>query len=132
MRTGFALFIASIAGIASATLPPASDEAKARAAETAAKGAWSDKVALYQLCVSMDRTADAYRRGLKAEAKPIPSPVATPSCSDPGPYVSQAQVTPTQSKPLEASGAQSPPGTALSPPSTKSTTAEVAGATKRP
>ena len=37
-------------GAALAKLPPQSDEAKAKAAETAAKTAWSDKVASFQLC----------------------------------------------------------------------------------
>jgi len=118
------LLVCAIAGQTWATLPPISDDAKAKAAETAAKSAWADKVGQYQLCRSMDRVADAYRRGLKATDKPVPEPVATPPCVDPGPYV---MPTPSASKPLEASGAHSPPGTATSPPSTKDTAAEIAG-----
>ncbi len=115
----------SLVGIASATLPPPTPDAKAKAAETAAKAAWDDKVGLYKLCLSMDRTADAYRQNLKASGNEIPAPQATPPCVDPGPYV--AQVTPTASKPLEASGAHSPPGVAISPPSTAMPAAEASG-----
>ena len=48
---------AAISGPAFAKLPPPSDEAKAKAAETAAKAAWTDQVGLSQLCKSMDRVA---------------------------------------------------------------------------
>lgn len=112
-----------------AKLPPATDEARAKAAEATAKTAWSDKVALYQLCRAMDRTAANYRKSAKAAGKPASAPVATPACADPGPYASQ--LTAAASKPLEAAGAHSPPGTAVSPPSTKATAAEIAGGVKK-
>mgnify|MGYP001138145047 CR=1 FL=1 len=54
--------LALAAGPAAAKLPPPSDEAKAKAAETAAKNAWTDKVGAFQLCQSMNRTADHYRK----------------------------------------------------------------------
>ena len=124
MRTAIALLAVSFAGLASGTLPPPTDDAKAKAAEAAAKAAWDDKVAAYKLCVAIDRTADAYRKSQQAAgAEPSPPPVATPPCADPGPYASQ--VTPATSKPLEASGAHSPPGVAMSPPSTRVTAAEI-------
>jgi hypothetical protein len=98
--------------LASAKLPPLSDDAKAKAADTAAKAAWSDKVGSYKTCLVQDRVAAAYhaRNGKEASA-----PVPTPPCSDPGPYT---PTTPTASKPLEASEAHSPAGNATSPPST--------------
>jgi hypothetical protein len=113
----------------SAKLPPLSDEAKAAAAETTAKAAWADKVGAYQLCLSQDRVAGAYRKSGKAAAVPAATPasgaapVSIASCTDPGPYVST--VTPAASKPLESSGAHSPSGTATSPPSTNATSAEI-------
>jgi hypothetical protein len=116
MRTAITLLAVSFAGIVSAVLPPPTDEAKAKSAETAAKAAWEDKVGLYKLCMAMDRTADAYRKDRQASGEMTAPPVATPACVDPGPYVSQ--LTPSASKPQEASGAHSPPGTAVSPPST--------------
>jgi hypothetical protein len=113
------LFVADV----SATLPPPSEEAKAAKAETAAKAAWSEKVAQYQLCLSMDRTVEGYRKSAKASAPPIPARATMPPCVNPGPYVAEAP----ESKPLEASGAHSPAGTAASPPSTRATHAEING-----
>ena len=117
-----------------AKLPPPSEEAKVKTAEAAAKSAWSDKVGLYKLCVSMDQTAAKYRNSAKAAGKPVPAPVPTPPCADPGPYLAQGAqipITPATSKPLEAAGAHSPPGAAISPPSTKATAAEIAGVAKK-
>ena len=109
-----------------AKLPPLSDEAKAKAAEAANKAAWTDKVGAFQLCKSMDKVASSYRAGAAGKAASGADP--TPACADPGPYV--AQVTPAASKPLEASGAHSPPGMATSPPSNKATSAEMTGPRK--
>ena len=120
MRTIVALMTVTCASAALATLPPASSEAKAKAADTAAKSAWSDKVAAYRLCVTQDKVADAYRASQKAGGNEVPKAVATPPCTDPGPYT---PITPLASKPLEASGAHSPPGTATSPPSTPASAA---------
>jgi hypothetical protein len=114
-------------GVAWATLPPPTPEAKAKAAEAAAKAAWEDKVGLYKLCVAMDKTADAYRQNLKTAGGTIPAPQSTQQCVDPGPYI--AQVTPSTSKPLEAAGAHSPPGIAATPPSRPEPAAVVSPAT---
>ena len=115
---------AAISVPAWAKLPPLSDEAKAKAAETAAKAAWTDKVGLYKLCKSMDQVADGYRKTPTASGKDIPGATAVP-CVDPGPYA--APVTPPASKPLEASGAHSPPGNAVSPPSNNVPAAQIQG-----
>ena len=122
------LMAALLAGPAGAKLPPLSDDAKAKAAEAAAKAAWTDKVGLYQLCKSMDRVADIYRKSPKGAGKEIPGATATP-CVDPGPYATP--VTPAASKPLEASGAHSPAGTATSPPSNNATSAQMQGGVKK-
>jgi len=106
-----------------AKLPAPSDEAKATAAESAAKAAWADKVGAYQLCMSQDRVVNGYLKSGKAAASgAAPAPVATTACTDPGPYVA---TTPAASKPIEAAGAHSPPGTATSPPSTTAPAAQV-------
>ena len=112
-------------GAALAKLPPPTDEAKTKAAETAAKAAWTDKVAAYHLCQSMDRVVATYRTHA---GKAASAPEQTPACADPGPYATQ--ITPASSKPLEASGAHSPPGMATSPPSNKATSAEMTGTRK--
>ena len=111
-----ALLSAALALPVLAKLPPASDEAKADAAETAAKAAWADKVDAYKLCLvagSGGRRLSQERQG--GGPGVAPAPAAMPGCTDPGPYLA---VTPAASKPLEAAGAHSPPGTATSPPST--------------
>ena len=122
MRLAAALIAATFAASVFAKLPPPTDEDKAKAA-------WTDKVGLYQLCLAMDRTATAYRKSLKAAGKDVPVPVATAPCADAGPYMST--MTPAAPKPLEASGAHSPPAMAVSPPSTKATAAEIAGGPKK-
>lgn len=88
MRRATALLIAALFAMpALAKLPALSDEAKAKAAEAAAKTAWADKVGGYQLCQSMNRVADHYRKSAKAAGKEAPAAVDTPACADPGPFV---------------------------------------------
>lgn len=106
------LLLALAAASASAKLPPLSEEAKAKAAETAARTAWSNNVANYQLCQSMDRVAAQYLERARAAGQTV-NPVTTPPCSDPGVFA----YVPPEAKPLEASGAHSPPQTAATPPS---------------
>ena len=72
------------------------------------------------------------RRRLSQDArsrrgKDAPAPDPTPACTDPGPFA----VTPAASKPLEASGAHSPPGMATSPPSSNATSAQLTGGPKK-
>lgn len=119
--------LAVAATLAHAKLPPLSPEAQQKADEAKAKAAWTDKVAAYQLCKSMDRVAAHYLKTAKSQGKDAPAPVATPPCTDPGPFVA---ASPTDKKPLEASGAHSPPATAATPPGSKSTQAQMQGQTK--
>lgn len=133
MRICARLAVALATGIFSASifakLPPPTEDAKVKAAEVAAKSAWTDKVGLYHLCIAMDRVVAAYRKSAKAAGKPVGAPVSTAPCADPGTY--QFALTPEKSKPLEASGAHSPPGMAISPPSSKATAAEISTAPKK-
>jgi len=82
-----ALVLALTGATAFAKLPPPSDEAKAKAAEAAAKTAHGNKVADFQLCKSMDRVAAAYQAGAKKAGKETGKPAETPACADPGPFV---------------------------------------------
>ena len=95
-----------VMGVASAKLPPLSDEAKAKADETKNKTAWSDKVAAYQLCQAQDKVAATY---LKQKSKPKPT-MEIPACSNPGPYIALQVATSTvgvaDSKPVPAAGAK--------------------------
>jgi hypothetical protein len=113
------LLILSLLAAASAAslakLPALSDEAKAKAAEAAAKTAWTGKVEAYQLCKSQDKVAASYYKTAKAAGKETKPAAAAPACADPGPFA----YTPPEAKPIEAAGAHSPAGTAASPPSTK-------------
>ena len=70
-----------------AKLPAPSDEAKAKAAETAAKTAHGNKVADFQLCKSREKVAMHYYKTAKSAGKTTTAPVATPPCVDPGAYV---------------------------------------------
>jgi hypothetical protein len=70
-----------------AKLPPPSEEAKAKAAEAAAKTAHGNKVADFQLCKSMDKVAAKYQASMKAASKEAKPPTETPACADPGPFV---------------------------------------------
>ena len=73
-----------------AKLPAVGDEAKAKAAEAAAKTAHGDKLAGYQLCKSMDKTAARYYASRKAAGKETKPPTETPACADPGPFAAAA------------------------------------------
>lgn len=73
-----------LASAALAKLSAASDEAKAKAAETAAKTAWSGKVAAYDLCKSQDKVAATYRAQHK---KAGPAASGLPACAAPAPFV---------------------------------------------
>lgn len=110
------------AAVVSAKLPPPSPEAKAKAAETAAKSAYASKVAAYKLCQSMDRVAAGYFAEAKKSGKQVAAPVQTPPCTEPGKF--------EYKPPLEASEAHSPPKTADGPPSSQATQAEQKGAKK--
>ncbi len=86
-----AMAVAATAVLFSATalakLPAPSDEAKAKAAEAAAKTAWSGQVANFQLCKSMDQVATGYLSQAKKAGKETKPAVATPPCADPGAFV---------------------------------------------
>jgi hypothetical protein len=70
-----------------AKLPAPSDEAKAKAAEAAAKTNWSNQVANFQLCKSMDSVAAGYYAQARKNGKDTKPAAPTPPCADPGPFV---------------------------------------------
>ncbi|MFT3956611.1 MAG: hypothetical protein QM722_20170 [Piscinibacter sp.] len=82
-----ALACSTLAATALAKLPPLSDEAKAKAAEAAAKTAHGNKVADFQLCRSMDKVAARYQAEAGKAGKSVNRPTETPACADPGPFV---------------------------------------------
>lgn len=118
--------ISALAAPASAKLPPASDEAKAKAAEAALKTAWGDKVAGFQLCNAMDKAAAAYQAASKRAGKEPAVPVATPPCADPGAFVPSG-ATP----PVAAAGAIAPAAAAAAAPNAKPMAGALKAAAKK-
>jgi len=80
------LISASMLVMAKIPAPVLDDAGKAKAAETAAKTAWSGKVDNYKLCKSQDKAAASYYKTAKATGKPTKPAAATPACADPGPF----------------------------------------------
>jgi hypothetical protein len=106
-----AVLLATLLGAASvsAKLPPPSDEAKAKAAEAAAKAAHNGKVDAYQLCRSMDKVAADYYAAAKKAGTETKPPVPTPPCVDPGPFV---YPPPAPASGAAAAAPAAPPATA--------------------
>jgi hypothetical protein len=98
---------ALVAGNAWAKLPALSDEAKAKAAEAAAKTAHAGKVDNYKLCTAMDRVAAAYFADAKKAGKEVKPPTATARCADPGPFVYPPPAAPVATAAAPASPAPS-------------------------
>jgi len=121
------LLVLSASSLVAAKLPALNDEAKAKAAEAAAKTAWTAKVDNYLLCKSQDKVAASYYKTAKATGKQTQAATATPPCADAGAFV---YTPPVAAKPIEAAGAHSPAATAASPPSTKAPDATVNPANK--
>jgi hypothetical protein len=111
------LLLAGTAVLWSATalakLPAPSDEAKAKAAEAAAKTAWAGKVDGYLLCKAQDRVAAHAAKTAKAAGKETKPAPALPPCADPGPYVSAAA-------PAAAAASAPAPAAAVAAPAKKS------------
>jgi hypothetical protein len=112
------LLMASLFSLsATAKLPAPSDEAKAKAAEAAAKTAHGNKVADYQLCKSREKVAAHYYKTAKASGKQTTPPVTTPACADPGPYVATA---PAQAATPAAPASAAAPAAPAAAPAKKS------------
>jgi hypothetical protein len=92
-----------------AKLPPLSEEAKAKAAEAAAKTAHGNKVADFQLCKSREKVAAHY---YKTNGKGKPAPTATPACVDPGAYKPAETTAAAPAAPAAAAPAAAKPAAA--------------------
>ncbi len=78
----------ALVGQAVAKLPALGDEAKAKAAEAAAKTAHAGKVDAYQLCKAQDKVAARTNKAAKPAGKDTKAAVAPAStCVDPGAFV---------------------------------------------
>ena len=107
------IMVALCAASAFAKLPPPNDEAKAKAAETAAKTAHTAKADGYLLCKTQDKVAAHVQRTNKAKAG---KPAATPPCADPGKFVyTPPEATPTAAVAPAATPAVTPAAPAAAP-----------------
>ena len=100
---------ALIALPALAKLPAPSDEAKAKAAEAAAKTAHGNKIANFQLCKSMDKVAVGYFAQAKKDGKTVkPADAGAAACADPGPFVYTPPTAAAPSAPAAVAAAPAP------------------------
>jgi len=95
---------ALFAGSVLAKLPALSDEAKAKAAEAAAKTAYAGKVDNYKLCLSMDKVAAHYQAEARKSGKDV-KVTETPACADPGPFVYPPAAAPAATAPAAPAAA---------------------------
>jgi hypothetical protein len=113
LPTLLATLLLALSTAAFAKLPPPNDEAKAKAAEAAAKTAHTAKADGYLLCKSQDKVAAHVQRTNKAKAG---KPVATAPCADPGKFVyTPPEATPTAAVAPAATPAATPAAPAAAP-----------------
>jgi hypothetical protein len=114
------LLSASVLAMAKIPAPVLEDAGKAKAAETAAKTAWSGKVDGYKLCKSQDKAAAAYYKHAKATGKPTKSAAPTPPCADPGPFAYKPAPAAVAASPDAAAGKTAAKVPAVAAPAKKS------------
>ena len=111
--TLLATLLLALSATTFAKLPPPNDEAKAKAAEAAAKTAHTAKADGYLLCKTQDKVAAHVQRTNKAKAG---KPAATPPCADPGKFVyTPPEATPTAAVAPAAAPAATPAAPAAAP-----------------
>ena len=105
--------VALFATVAAAKIPAPvlTDEAKLKAAETAAKTAWSGKKENFLLCQWQDKSAAHYRK-TAANAKPA---AATPPCADPGAFVFPVPEAAAAAAPAAPAAAKAAPAVVAAP-----------------
>jgi hypothetical protein len=118
MRSLFPLALMLAAAPAFAKLPPPSDEAKAKAAEAAAKTAHGNKVADFQLCNSMNKVAARYLADAQKAGKAV-TPTETPACADPGPFAAAPAAAPAAPAAPAAAAAPAAPAAPVAKPAGK-------------
>ena len=88
MKSIFVVLAGGVVSVAAvAKLPAPSDEAKAKAAEAAAKTAHASKMDSYLLCKYQDQVAASFFQAAKKAGKEVKPAVSVPPCADPGPFV---------------------------------------------
>jgi hypothetical protein len=118
------LILAGFHCFALAKLPEATQAEKALMQQNVARQTLLTKQDAYESCVAQNKIVKKYQDNLRAQGKAIPVGVDTGPCSDPGPFKADGG-TPIVNRPIEASEAHSPTGTAVSPPSSKTPQSEL-------
>jgi hypothetical protein len=113
LALSFAVCLLMTGSVAWAKLPPLSDEAKAKAAEAAAKAAHAGKVDGYKLCKSMDQVAATYFEQAKKAGKTVPVAPQMAPCADPGAFV---YAPPAPAAPAAGSTVTTAPATTAAAP----------------
>ena len=85
------LLLARAATTATAKLPAPSGEAKARAAEAAAKTAHAGTVDNHKLCPTLAKDAASDHAAAKKSGESLSATTETSACADPGPFVAPLQ-----------------------------------------
>ncbi len=116
MKFGAFTVLVALSGVALAKLPPPSEADKALTLQNIARQTRTAKQDAFESCRAQDRIVRQYQEGLRSKGKAIPTSIETGSCAEPGPYAADSGM-PITSRPTEASGAHSPPATAVTPPS---------------
>lgn len=133
LKSVFIALTLAISGAAFAKLPAPvlTDEAKNKAAEAAAKTAHGNKVASFQLCKSMDKTAAHYYKTAKASGKDAKPAVETPACADPGAFVFPVPVAAVAGAPTVPAAPATPVVATAAPAATAKPTAAPATPVKK-
>ena len=111
-----ALVLASGAVLAKLPTPVLTDEAKAKAAEAAAKTAWSAKTEAYLLCKYQDKAAASFFKTAASSGKTPKPAVALPACAEVGAFVYPPLAVAAPAAPAAAVAAPASGGAAKAAP----------------
>jgi hypothetical protein len=118
------VIISSAHCFAQAKLPEATQAEKALMQQNIARQTLLTKQDTFENCVTQNKIVKKYQDSLRAQGKAVPVSVDTGPCADPGTFKADGG-TPIVNRPIEASEAHSPTGTAVSPPSSKTPQSEL-------
>jgi hypothetical protein len=107
-----------------AKLPEATQAEKALMQQNITRQTLITKQDAFESCVAQNKIVKRYQDSLRAQGKAVPVSVDTGPCADPGFFKADGG-TPILNRPIEASEAHSPTGTAVSPPSSKTPQSEL-------
>ncbi len=101
-----------------AKLPEATQAEKALMQQNISRQTLLTKQDAFESCVAQNKIVKKYQDSLRAQGKAIPVSMDTGPCTDPSTFKADGG-TPIGNRPIEASEAHSPPGTAVTAPSSK-------------